>query len=142
MTLTEWVRSLGDLMPVVSRIVIAPGPGKCRVTATFAAHSSTAPVGVHADGAKPLKRGPVSVDDKEGLALMRPAVTLQGALRLPDADGQIDTLDLPGQIEELRSSGLCGGLNVERLGTRKTVISTHAATQEERNDWLRRLSAH
>jgi hypothetical protein len=133
MRLLDWVKSL-PLVDRVSRIVIEPGPGRCVVVATIASWRS----GRRLDAAsgEPVRRGPVSVDDAEGMAQLRPEITLDRHDREPDATGWIGSADLPGQIQELRASGIVGGLNVERLGSRKTVISTHAATQQERSAWL------
>jgi len=78
----------------------------------------------------------VSLDDQEGLAALRPPVTLSATTRVPDIEVSIVSAGLPAQIAELNASRVLGTLNVERLGTRKIVISAHAGTQAERSMWL------
>jgi len=132
-TLLQAVSGLGGLTSL-SRLLIVPGPGRSQVVATFAAWSSSGPV--NGINGKPLQRGPVSLDDQEGLAALRPPVTLSATTRVPDIEVSIVSAGLPAQIAELNASRVLGTLNVERLGTRKIVISAHAGTQAERSMWL------
>lgn len=139
-SLLDFIRTLpADQVGKVSRIRIEPGPGRCAITARFAGLEALRPQGVHADGMRPIARGPVSASDQRGVTERNPPVTLMMREATPDAEGHIDAAELSAQIEALRQSGIVGGLNVERVG-RTTVISTHAATQAERNAWLIHLS--
>lgn len=99
-------------------------------------------LGVHDEGVRiePIPRGPVSASDTDAVALRNPPIKLHMRERVPDATGLIDTADLGGQLSELEASGLVGHLNVERLASGRTVVSTHAGTQAERNAWLMGLS--
>lgn len=140
MRLLEWVRSLGSDTAYLSRIRIEPGPGRCLVTGSIARYDRADDVGVLEDGSTaPILRRPVSADDEAGRRAQRPPITMQVHDRAPDAEAEIDTLDLQGQMVELESAGVVGGLNVERLG-RGWIISTHAATQAERTAWVISLS--
>lgn len=138
--LISFIRALpADLVGRVSRIRIEPAPGRCKVVARFAGLQPRAPQGVHADGTRAIPRGPVSASDARGVADRNPPVTLMMREALDDAEGWIDSADIAGQLAELQASGIVGGLNVERVG-RNTVVSTHAATQAERNAWLTNLA--
>ncbi len=137
MRLVEFVRSLPDVGRL-SRLVIVPGPGTCEVTASIASF------GGRKLGAYEQSDGSVSVEALRGPQRdteHTPAVaTVADIRRVPDVVGRVESADMPTQIAELQESGLVGGLNIEKLGDRKTVISTHAATQDERNAWLRSLT--
>jgi hypothetical protein len=78
--------------------------------------------------------------DAERPAPERPAIVMLGWAGIEDREIRVSTADLPGQLEELEASGVVGGLNVERLGD-GWIVSTHAATQAERDGWLRGLVA-
>lgn len=133
MRLLDFVRSLPDVGRL-SRLRIEPGPGTCEVTASIASF------GQRKLGAYEQTDGKVTLEPLRGPQRPKeytPAVASISIFeRVPDVVGRIESADLPGQIAELEASKLVGGLNVERLGERKTIISTHAATQEERNAWL------
>lgn len=131
MRLLEFVATLE--VETLSRLVIETGPGRSTVTATFAQFGRKQ-AGVYPDGDRfasgPL-RGPQRIGEHTP-----PAATLSTWMRVDDATGKVDSADMPGQLGELRDSGIIGGINVEPLGQRKLVVSAHAATQEERNAWL------
>lgn len=133
MRLAAWVGGLPE-PDAVSRLVIEPGPGRCRITATLQAWAKSPQL--NGETLEPVPSKPVSVDNKEGLGALRPPVTLQITERAPDVVGWIDSAELPEQISELAASGLVGGINTERLGARKLVLSTHSGSQAERSAWV------
>ena len=124
----------------VSRVRINTGPQRSSVTISVAVYGCPPQIGIHDGGQepRPIPTGPVSVHDAQGVVDRNPPVRMLSWERHPDIEATIDTVDLQGQIDELRRSGLVGGLNVERIRS-NLVISTHAATQGERNAWLRGL---
>lgn len=137
-TLLDVITTLpADMVGRVSRIRIEPAPGRCRINIHYLGGRQRAPLGIHDDGpARPIPRGPVSAGDTQGVSDRNPPVTMMVWEAYDDTETSIVADDIAGQIEDLRLSGIVGGLNVERVG-RNTVISTHAATQAERNAWLR-----
>lgn len=141
MRLLQWVESLGrDRIAALSRIRVEPDG--VTVSASIARMRQRAPLGVHDEGKRiaAIPAGPASADDAVAVAARNPPVKMHMMEREPDAIGKIAAGGLRIQIEELRASGILGGLNVERV-VNATVISAHAATQAERNDWLRTLHA-
>lgn len=141
MRLLQWVNSLGrDRIAALSRIRIERDG--INVTASIARTRKYAPLGVYDEGEliAAIPAGPAPADDATAVAARNPPVKMHMREREPDALGQIATGGLRIQIEELRASGILGGLNVERIAG-ATVISAHAATQDERNAWLRGLNA-
>lgn len=134
MTLLGLVQSLGDRLPYLSRIVIETGPGRTKVQLHFAGGSWAAPLEMHDGVASPLG-GPRRLEDA------RPDGVIRQYSAAPDERHTIETANLDDQIEALHSNGIVGGINIERLGDgRKIVVSTHAATQKERNTWLAEVS--
>lgn len=126
MRLIDAIRSSGPLISRLSRVRIEPAPGRCAVTLHYAGFAG----GDYRDLETGAPIGPGS---------QQPPVTIMERYALPDTQAQIAAADLPAQIAELEESGIVGGLNVERLGD-GWVISTHAATQQERTEWLLGLS--
>lgn len=129
----------------LSRIVITTGPGSSEVTGTFAAFSGERPLAKYRDS-DPDRVTPVGPAQVTGLEPLRgpgesAQVVMRARVRAPDASGRIESVRLLEQIDELGTSGIVGTPHLEQLGGgRKLVISTHAGTQEERNDWLRSLA--
>jgi len=143
MRLAEMIHSLSpDHLRRLSRIRIEPHPGRSTVTMHIAGMQPRETLGVHNGGAElhTIPRGPVSMSKPNAVADRNPPVKLIMLEAIPDITGVIDTLDLRGQISELEQSGVVGKLNVERSTSGATIVSTHAGTQGERNDWLRALS--
>lgn len=136
-SLLQLVQSLPpDTLRRLSRIRIEPAPARAAVTMHIAGAEREAPLGVHEDGIRPIRRGPVSVTDARGMADMRPPVTLMVMSARPSIEAVIDVADLDAQIEELDRSRLVGRLLVHR-SKRWIRIITSAGSQAERDQWVR-----
>jgi hypothetical protein len=150
-SLIAFVESLSaDELRGLSRIMVYPGLDRSRVKASIAVFRTHEPEGIGRNGERfgPVLRRPVSADDAKGREQQNPPTLGLFTERHPDIEGSIPTAELDRQITKLRSSGLVGGLHVEHLpaaipdgdGFRAgeyIVLTTHGATQAERNAWIR-----
>lgn len=129
MRLIDLVKSLTNSVSL-SRLIITTGPATMSVQLHFVGAARGKTQEIHDGKAYPLG-GPRRLSDP------LPEATLHTFEPTPDENRTVESADLLGQIESLQASCLVGGLNVERIGGRKIVITTHAATQGERDEWLR-----
>lgn len=113
----------------ISRIRLLPGPGKTAVIIHYIGGKKSA----IADG---LTGDPLARRGLRDVNTPEPPVTLNEWSATPDQELLCDSDGLKSQIDDLAKSKILGCLNTESLG-RGWVITTHAGTQTERDNWLR-----